>query len=241
METCAISKWNMVNGQISLFLKLKKKVSDPIEALFQVSFELVLLNIYIERSISKKGEHLGICNDEMGFRNFIDLKKFKNSCKGYLINDVCMFGVKILHIVPIKTPIECLNPVEKVTSDCKKKKKLRAREYHRWLISIYPKGIKENAERVSLCLRYHDSIHNTPSMKVETEWTTSKIDQIEGKHRKTTCSHSTEGVVRISTELFLFHKNTGSTLSEKVSAWMKRRSFWAFGDKQSFGTRGLFG
>ncbi|KAK8946691.1 hypothetical protein KSP39_PZI006774 [Platanthera zijinensis] len=204
---------NIVNGQISLYLMLSRAASHPIEAVFKVSYELFLFDQNTGSTLSEKGENLGQVQDEMGFRSMIDLKTFRDSSNGYLVKDSCMFGVKILQMVPIQTPTECMHPVEKVSHDYSWKienfskldkktsheKKFTAGDYL-WSILIHPEGdqksdIKVKGSNVSLYMYYHGSINDTSAMKVSAEFTLSIIDQIEGNHKKKTytevfkCAH----------------------------------------------------
>lgn len=195
---------NIVNGQISLYLMLSRAASHPTEAVFKVSYELFLFDQNTGSTISEKGENLGQVQDEMGFRSMIGLKTFKDTSNGYLVKDSCMFGVKILQIVPIQTPTECMHPVEKVSHDYTWKienfskldkkisheKKFTAGDYL-WSILIHPEGdqksdIKVKGSNVSLYMYYHGSIQDTSAMKVSAEFTLSIIDQIEGNHKKKT-------------------------------------------------------
>ncbi|KAK8923694.1 hypothetical protein KSP39_PZI019136 [Platanthera zijinensis] len=47
----------------------------------------------------------------------VDLKTFRDSSHGYLVNDSCMFGVKILQIIPMQTPTEYLHPMDKISHE----------------------------------------------------------------------------------------------------------------------------
>ncbi|KAK8960741.1 hypothetical protein KSP40_PGU022838 [Platanthera guangdongensis] len=108
---------NIVNGQISLYLMLVNASSRPSMAMFKVSYELFLFDQNTGGTLSKKGENLGQVHDEMGFRNMIDLKTFKDSSNGYFMKDSCMFSVKILQFVLVQTPTECVHPMELVSHE----------------------------------------------------------------------------------------------------------------------------
>ncbi|XP_028553486.1 ubiquitin carboxyl-terminal hydrolase 12 isoform X2 [Dendrobium catenatum] len=167
---------NIVNGQISLYLMLSRATSHPTEAVFKVSYELFLFNQKTGSTLSQKGENLVQVQDEMGFRNLIDLKGFKDSSNGYLLNENCMFGVKIFQVVPIQTNTECLQPVEKISHEYTwkienfskiDKKKSHERKFtagdYLWSIVIHPEGdqksdIKVKGKNMSLYLYYNGSI-----------------------------------------------------------------------------------
>ncbi|KAG0503086.1 hypothetical protein HPP92_003158 [Vanilla planifolia] len=195
---------NIVNGQISLYLMLSKAASHPTETVFKISYELFLFDQNTGTTLSHKGENFAQVEDELGLRSFLDLKTFKDSEKGYLVNDSCVLGVKILHVVPIQTPTECLHPVEKVNheytwkienfSKLDKKavheKKFTAGDYL-WCIAFYPEGdsksdAKVKGNNVSLYLAYFGPITDTSARKVSAEFTLCIIDQIGGNHKKKT-------------------------------------------------------
>ncbi|KAK8943861.1 hypothetical protein KSP40_PGU002420 [Platanthera guangdongensis] len=195
---------NIVNGQISLYLVLFKASSHLSKAVFKVSYELFLFDQNTGGKLSKKGENLGQIHDEMGFRSMIDMKTFIDSSNGYLLKDSCMFGVKILKIVPMRARTECLHLMEKISHEFswkienfskldKKfylKKKFTAGDYL-WSIIIFPKGVPEsflkvNDDNVSLYMIYNGSIHDTSTTKISVEFSLSIIDQIEGNHKKRT-------------------------------------------------------
>lgn len=195
---------NIVNGQISLYVMLSRTNSHPSEAAFKVSYELFLFNQNTRSTLSEKGENLVQVQDEMGFRNFIDLKTFKSSSNGYLVNESCMFGVKILQVVPIKTNTECFQPVEKISheyawkienfSKLDKKssheKKFTAGNYL-WSIVIHPEGdqksdIKVKEKNMSLYIYYDGSINDRTATKVSAEFSLTIVDQIGGNHKKKT-------------------------------------------------------
>ncbi|KAL0927911.1 hypothetical protein M5K25_002134 [Dendrobium thyrsiflorum] len=204
---------NIVNGQISLYLMLSRAASHPTEAVFKVSYELFLFNQKTGSTLSQKGENLVQVQDEMGFRNLIDLKSFKESSNGYLPNESCMFGVKIFQVIPIQTNTECLQPVEKISHEHTwrienfskiDKKKSHERKFtagdYLWSIVIHPEGdhksdIKVKEKNVSLYLYYNGSIYDGSSTKVSAEFSLTIIDQIGGNHKKKTytevfkCAH----------------------------------------------------
>ncbi|KAK8946631.1 hypothetical protein KSP39_PZI007429 [Platanthera zijinensis] len=208
---------NIVNGQISLYLVPYIEMSHLSEALFKVSYELFLFDQNTGGTLSKKGENLGEFDDKMGFRNMIDLKSFRDSSNGYLMKDSCMFGVKILQIVPMQTPTECFYPMEKISHEfswkienfSKLDKKIRYTKKfttgdYLWSIIIYPEGYKKTGnevkdDNVSLYLSYDGTIQDIPEMKISVEFSLSIIDQIEGNHRRMTstdvfkCSKACQG------------------------------------------------
>ncbi|KAK8960344.1 hypothetical protein KSP40_PGU002866 [Platanthera guangdongensis] len=195
---------NIVNGQISLYLELCIVSSHLLEAMFKVSYELFLFDQNTEGTLSKKGENLCQLYDEIGFRSMIDLKMFRDSSNGYLMNDSCMFGVKILQIVPMQTPTECLYPMEKINHEFSWKienfSKLDTKISHEkkftaggnlWSISIRQKGyqktdIEVKDDYLSLHMNYNGSIHDQSTTKISIEFSLSIIDQIKGKHMKRT-------------------------------------------------------
>ncbi|KAK8946697.1 hypothetical protein KSP39_PZI006778 [Platanthera zijinensis] len=195
---------NIVNGQISLYLMLVNASSHPSKTVFKVSYELFLFDQNTGGTLSKKGENLGQVFDEIGFRNMIDLKMFKDSSNGWLVKDSCMFGVKLFQIVCIHKCIESVILWENVSNEyswkienfSKLDKKARhgkiftAGDYL-WSICIRLEGVKkcdnkDKGNNVSARLFFHGSIRDTSTMKVYAKITLSIIDQIEGNHKNWT-------------------------------------------------------
>ncbi|KAK8960385.1 hypothetical protein KSP40_PGU004296 [Platanthera guangdongensis] len=197
---------NIVNGQISLYLVLCIASSHLLVAMYKVSYELFLFDQNTGGTLSKKGENLCQPYDEIGFRSMIDLKMFTDSSNGYLMNDSCMFGVKIIKIIPMQTPTECLYPVEKINHEFSWKienfSKLDTKISHEkkftagdnlWSIKIYVEGdqktvVKVKDDNLSLRMNYNGSIHDPSAMKISAKFSLSIIDQIKGNHMKRTYS-----------------------------------------------------
>ncbi|KAG0496713.1 hypothetical protein HPP92_001404 [Vanilla planifolia] len=193
---------NIVNGQVSLYLMLSKAASYPAKTEFKVSYELFLFDQNTGSTLSHKGDNVLQAQDKIGLRGFVDNKTFKDSSKGYVVKDSCMFGVKIFHVVPIQTATECLHPVEKIKHEYTWKienfSKLDKKTSHEkkftggdyiWSIFVYPEGdLKSDEENkgeyLSLFLQYHGTVLDTPASKVSAEFNLSIIDQIGGNHKK---------------------------------------------------------
>ncbi|PKA61745.1 Ubiquitin carboxyl-terminal hydrolase 13 [Apostasia shenzhenica] len=196
---------NLSKNHISLYVMLAKAPEQQSEAVFKVSFQLFLFDKTSGSTFSRKGESHAQAYDEIGFRNFMDLKVFRNPSKGYLVNNSCMFGVKILQVTPIKTTTECLHPVKEITHEysCKidsfskldkttsTDKKFTAGDYicskelDQLLgliksIHIHPDGDQTSdakGKHLSLYLYYYGSVSDVSATKVSAEFTLTIIDQ----------------------------------------------------------------
>ncbi|PKA48616.1 Ubiquitin carboxyl-terminal hydrolase 13 [Apostasia shenzhenica] len=193
---------NLIEDQISVYLMLSKAADHPSEAVFKVSYELFLFDQNNGSTFTRRGENLAQVFDEIGFRNFKDLSEFRSSSKGYLVKDCCMFGVKILQVVPIKTITECLHPVEKITHEFSWKienfssldKKISHEKHftagqYLWSILLHPdptgdKKSHELGKNFSIYLYYYGSVRDESAAKVSAEFSLSVIDQIGRKHKK---------------------------------------------------------
>ncbi|XP_057470432.1 protein RESTRICTED TEV MOVEMENT 3 isoform X2 [Actinidia eriantha] len=180
---------NKVECHLSLYLVMVEESSLQPGWEVHAGFRLFLF--------AQKEDKYFVCQDPMekrfhrekhewGFDEFISLKEFKESPKGYLVDDTCVFGAEVFVKERITWKGECLSMIKdainyKTNWEINKFSKLGAKfceskEFNagdqKWKIKMYPKGRDTGmGTHISLFLALTEPETLAPTTKIFAEFT----------------------------------------------------------------------
>ncbi|OIV89381.1 hypothetical protein TanjilG_22344 [Lupinus angustifolius] len=194
-----------VKDHISLHLALVGASSLHPDREIHVKFRLFLLdqnndNYLVVQDALGKEKRFHKMKSECGFDQFIPLKDFNDDSKGYLVEDMCVFGAEVFVCKEInKGKGESLvmekdaitykhiwgieNVLSKLDSECHVSKPFNAGKYE-WVIKLYPKGKGSGVGSgyFSLYLALADPKTLPPTSKIYTQIILRIVDQKQSSH-----------------------------------------------------------
>ncbi|XP_019180172.1 PREDICTED: probable inactive serine/threonine-protein kinase fnkC [Ipomoea nil] len=189
------NKNKKVNDHISLYLKLAD--TSNLHPGWEVHAVIRLFlydqkkdNYYVVQDAEEKTRRFRAMKEEWGYDRFIVLTEFNNVSNGYVVDDVCVFGVEVSVRKEIKFPgRDCLtliqDPVEdKLSWEIKdlnfRKDCYESNALQYWKIQIYPKGYEGGkGTHVSVYLALAEA---KPSTQIYAEFIVRMIDQSNSNH-----------------------------------------------------------
>ncbi|KAE9592786.1 putative ubiquitinyl hydrolase 1 [Lupinus albus] len=194
-----------VKDHISLHLALVGASSLHPDMEIHVKFRLFLLdqnhdNYLVLQDALGKERRFHKMKSECGFDEFIPLKEFNDESKGYLVEDMCVFGAEVFvckeinkgkgeSLVMVKDAIGYKhlwgidNVLSILDSECHVSKPFNAAKYQ-WVIKLYPKGkgIGLGSGYMSLFLALADPTTLPPDSKIYTQILLRIVDQKQSNH-----------------------------------------------------------